>query len=127
MSLFKLKKFTSHSGLFLNWKIDCDALSYKDWKTLAKIISDKYPFKNVYGIPRGGVKLARALQPYIDHSSPFILIVDDVLTTGNSMERMRHQHVDITPIKNIIGVVVFARHKPADWIKPLFTLGKGWN
>ena len=52
-----------------------------------------------------------------------ILICDDVLSTGNSMDARRKEVVE----KNekgttIIGVVVFARGKCPDWITPLFSM-----
>lgn len=45
------------------------------------------------------------------------VIVDDVLTTGESMEEMRLHYSSRT-----IGVVLFARGKCPDWVTPIFSL-----
>ena len=57
---------------------------------MAKIISKKIRFSTVYGIPTGGERLAKALEKYTTENSCF-LIVDDVFTTGNSMEKARKE------------------------------------
>src|SRR5512139_3083284 len=85
MSLFKWGRFTSHSGLDLNWKIDCDAFDDDDWKCLAKLIADRCRFGSVYGIPRGGKKLEEFLYQYRTPEVETRLVVDDVWTTGKSM------------------------------------------
>ena len=58
MSLYDLNEFRSHSGKLLNWKVDCDALTSKDWECLAFIISENVKFNKVIGIPIGGIPLA---------------------------------------------------------------------
>ena len=119
MGLFKLGDFTLHSGGKSFFKIDCDALTDEDWATLARLTYESVPkFKKVIGIPDGGLKLAKALRAYrFPNPENPVLVVDDVLTTGKSMERVR-QSVGA----NCIGVVVFARGECADWITPLFRL-----
>ena len=77
MNLFQLGKFTSHAGNELDWKIECDALTDEDWECLAKMISERTQFGSVYGIPRGGTKLAKALEKYITPKNPVRLVVDD--------------------------------------------------
>ena len=86
--LFVSRNFKSHSGLDLTWKIEMDALSDAEWWTIKKMIMEiTPPFKEVVGIPRGGVKLASLLDEHTtgEKTDP-ILIVDDVLTTGASIE-----------------------------------------
>ena len=119
--IFQQGDFTLHSGGKSFWKINCDALSNGDWATLAKVISKRCHFSGVVGIPSGGLKLAGQLQKYCQAGYP-VLIVDDVLTTGNSMEEARKYYPDA------IGFVVFARGKCPDWVTPLFALAKevGW-
>ena len=78
MNLFQLGNFVSHAGNELEWKIECDALTDDDWECLAKMISEKTVFGTVYGIPRGGTKLANALQKYCDPKVRWRLVVDDV-------------------------------------------------
>lgn len=48
------------------------------------------------------------------------LIVDDVLTTGGSMEIARHNYLVANPGSDVLGAVVFARGPCPDWITPLF-------
>lgn len=111
-NLFIKESFIAHSGVTLPWKIDCDALADKDIETLAYIVARKVSFGSVYGIPRGGERLAKALVAYISNGPH--LIVDDVLTTGGSMEAAKTNESDI-------GVVIFARGVLVpSWVKPIF-------
>ncbi|KKL20362.1 hypothetical protein LCGC14_2456230, partial [marine sediment metagenome] len=48
--------------------------------------------------------------------SSTLLIVDDVLTTGASMEKQRAGRT------NTIGAVIFARGDCPAWVKPLFAM-----
>ena len=115
MGLFRKGKFKSHSGVSLDWKIDCDALSGEDIETLAKVIGENLVFGSVIGIPSGGLRLAKALSRYA-RVGP-VLIVDDVMTTGASMETERKKHI------RPIGVVLFNRSgKDIGWITSMFTL-----
>lgn len=103
-----------NSGKISKWKIECDALSKEDIQTIAFMLSEKLqPFGSVIGIPTGGLKLAIAMEKYITQGP--LLIVDDVLTTGNSMEQMRKE-------ANAIGAVIFARNICPKWIIPLLTI-----
>lgn len=76
-------------------------------------------YGKVIGVPRGGLRLAAALLPYERLGYP-LLIVDDVLTTGISMQEMR----DRFPLEEAIGVVIFARGQCPDWIRPIFTVSE---
>lgn len=51
-----------------------------------------------------------------------LLIVDDVLTTGRSMEDARRANSAYRHMDDVIGAVIFARAKPAPWIKPVFQM-----
>jgi hypothetical protein len=76
------------------------------------------PFGSVVGVPRGGLPLAEVLQPYRARSGP-LLIVDDVCSTGSSMEEVRKQYEQHA----CFGAVVFARGSVVpDWITPLFRM-----
>ncbi len=118
MSLFKSGKFTSHAGIELLWKIECDALTDEDWATLAFMVAEKFRFRTVEGIPTGGLKFAKALSPYLTYTSLIHLIVDDVWTTGKSMRETKQ-------IDNVIGVVAFARGPLTDedreWVMPMWS------
>ncbi len=123
--MFIRKDFVSHSGLNLYFKIECDSLIDEDTQTIAYIIAQKYNFKYIYiyGIPTGGIKLANELKQYCNDQYETILIVDDVLTTGKSMEQAKKEHV-LSSKMNIQGVVIFARSKCPEWIDPIFQLWK---
>lgn len=146
MSLFNIGNFVLHSGVTSDFKVNTDYLSDQDWAALAKIIATRIPpFAWVEGVPRGGLQLAAELEPYctpirhnhitrvieplgicpkcdvVHHKIPAPgLIVDDVLTTGGSMEYARAGR------KNVMGVVIFSRitYEPdSGWIMSLWNFG----
>lgn len=119
MNLFQTGNFKLNSGKTSKFKIECDALSDAEIELFAELISDKVRFKTVVGIPRGGLRLAKALEKYCTTDNTFplptpVLVVDDVLTTGNSMEKY---HTNQTK-----GFVIFARGKCPKWIDALFKM-----
>jgi len=122
MPFFECRRFRSHSGLSLDFKIDCDALLDSDIACLARIIAKKQEFRYVHGIPRGGTRLAKALREYANPDSTNMLIVDDVLTTGKSMEEAKRKY-ESTGLK-IIGWVIFARGRLPNWIHAVFELSE---
>lgn len=112
--LFQRGDFNLHSGVQSWLKIDCDVLTLEDLDTLAYLLTFRLPdFGAVEGVPRGGLRLAAAMEYYISDGP--LLIVDDVLTSGGSMEDHRAG-------RSAIGAVIFARREPASWITPLFQL-----
>lgn len=118
MSLFQQGNFKLHSGSKSWFKIECDFLAPEDWITIARLISAVVEFKEVIGVASGGLKLAETLKLYrtVDDKLP-TLIVDDILTTGKSMEKEK------TRIKGeTIGVVLFARGDCPEWVIPVFTM-----
>lgn len=122
MNLFEKKTWRMHSGAESNFKIECDSLTFFDWDTIAYLIAKYIPFSEVAGVPRGGLKLSRSLKEYRQGSGP-LLIVDDVLTTGKSMERMKDVYLEQYE-NDIVGVVLFARGKCPDWITPIFQMNE---
>ena len=125
-SLFRVGDFTLHSGDKAQWKIDCDALTDSDIEALAKMICEQVrPFTRVMGIPRGGMRLAKALEPFCapPESCAGVLIVDDVLTTGTSMEQARTVRSEAL----VQGAVIFARGECPEWIVPLFQMSPTAN
>ena len=120
--LFVEEDFKSHAGLDLHWKIEMDALDEAEWKCIARMIMEYQtePFQAAIGIPRGGLKLSVYLNDYStqNNNDPY-LIVDDVLTTGGSMEEFKKDYFDK---KKVFGWVVFSRTKPAGWIRSLFQM-----
>jgi hypothetical protein len=123
--LFKAGKFKSHSGLELDWKIDCDALTDEDIECLASIIASRFKFRYVYGIPEGGIRLEKALWQYASVDSSSLLVVDDVLTTGKSMNALKARYN--SGLRKMIGVVIFARGPCPEWVTPIFQLHYGWG
>lgn len=127
MSLFQKKEFISHSGNLLDWKIDCDALSDEDITALAYTISRHFSFKKVVGIPRGGERLAEALEEYENEDYWATLVIDDVMTTGASMEDTRLSLYAENTEKHfsVLGIVIFSRMVAEDcpsWIYPVFQI-----
>jgi orotate phosphoribosyltransferase len=127
MGLFQIGDFTLNSGTKSNYKIECDALDDDDWNCLALLLKERTePFSDVYGIPRGGLKLEQILKPFAtgqfyEHG---ILIVDDVYTTGGSFERFKKELLAPLPwnYPDPQGAVVFARSPVKSWIVPLFRM-----
>lgn len=127
LGLFQTGDFALHSGATSPWKIDCDALTDDDIDTLALLIAEHVgAYEHAIGIPKGGLRLARALnyvtRPSLPCAGP-ILLVDDVLTTGQSMrdayDRVRQQH----PQNAVRGYVIFSRAPASSWITPIFSFG----
>lgn len=127
MTLFRTGNFRLHGGEESFFKIDCDALTNDDLDTLALLVAEDPrigKFFQVEGVPTGGLRFAQALAPYAlskytDVRNPRVLIVDDVLTTGGSMERQRAGR------DHVRGVVIFARGECPDWVTPLFSMSVG--
>lgn len=122
------KEWEMHSGAQSDFKIECDALTDEDLETLAHLISSKFTFFRIVGVPRGGTRLAEKLKPYTTEKGGKLLIVDDVLTTGTSMEQAKHSHHrNLIATDQIVGVVVFARGKCPDWVHPIFDMSEWLN
>jgi orotate phosphoribosyltransferase len=116
-NLFQIGDFTLHSGNTSKFKIECDALVDADWDAIAMWIRTRYRFSEVYGVPTGGTKLADRLKDYTTPNSCF-LIVDDVFSTGVSMQAARDKFGRL----DTLGVVVFSRGQCPQWIQPIFQM-----
>jgi hypothetical protein len=112
--LFQLGEFTLHSGEKTFFKLDCDHLSDDDLECVAYMAWCLLPsFGAVEGVPRGGLRLAEKLKKWI-RGGP-LLVVDDVTTTGASLENHRAG-------RDAIGFVIFSRGFCPSWVTPLFTM-----
>lgn len=129
-NLIQLGDFVLNSGAESKWKLECDRFIEENAEGLAYLIRLLVgPFGSVEGVPRGGLRLAYELARWRSPAGPH-LIVDDVLTTGGSMERARNSYAEnhpgeVAPIvkhTQVIGAVVFARGRCPAWITPLLQL-----
>lgn len=112
--MFEYGDYVLHSGSHSAFRIDCTALTHYDLCALASmVVPTLKPFGQVYGIPRGGIRFADVLQSYSTIGPR--LVVDDVLTTGASMQDEWMQGDQ--------GLVIFTRTSlvPA-WIRPIFSM-----
>jgi hypothetical protein len=106
-----------HSGAPADWKIECDALTDEEIATFAMLIAKRFQFSDVLGIPRGGLRIAAALDQYRIARPTRWLIVDDVLTTGASIAD--HSGSDD------ICVVMFARGPCPAGVHAVFQMWDG--
>lgn len=123
MDLFQSGTFKLAAGSISDFKIECDALSDAEVEALAgQLVARLPPFRwNVYGIPRGGLRIARAMEKYAQGEGGR-LIVDDVYTTGRSFrEFMNGLDMNEAPEGWLFGVF-FARTQPPDFITALFQM-----
>lgn len=127
MNLFQKVRFKMHSGGYSDFKLECDALTKLDYETLAYLVSKNITFGKCYGIPKGGLAFAEALNVYAKASSDVVLIADDVLTTGKSFIEFRQQLINEGVASDKIkGVVVFVRGNNLDFVTPIFTLNQAF-
>jgi orotate phosphoribosyltransferase len=130
MSLFQWGDFTLHSGEKSWWRIDCDSFTDSEIELLAKMIRHRNGAFHQVRYPESHPgsfvhKLSTALQRY---KSDFVgrgfsvLVVDDVLTTGASVEEIKEQAIKEIALEGVEvwGVVIFARGKCPDWVTPIF-------
>lgn len=123
INLFQRGDFTLASGQKATWKIECDALTPSDWAGLAAMAVERIalPFACVLGVPRGGLPFAEALTPYIDRDAGTTLVVDDIWTTGGSMERFINAGRIWRPV---VRVVAFARNPVPPGVIAVFQMGR---
>jgi len=120
-----------HSGSRSQFKIECDSLDDKDIECLAWITSTYLveKFSEVHGVPRGGLRFAKALEKYKSKEGA-ILVVDDVYTTGNSLREFIMNYFienDMHSSPPMKTVVIFSRNVTPEWIIPIFQMRGGLN
>lgn len=122
-NLFQLGDFTLASGIKSKWKIECEGLSWEDWCTLAVMAVEILPsFGDVIGVPRGGLTFAEALRPYVSEGP--MLIVEDVVTSGGSLERFLEENPDLMKGIPPIAIAAFSRGVHLEWIQVLFEVNE---
>lgn len=126
MSIFQWGNFTLHSGDNSWWRIDCDDFTDSEIAIFAKMISEKAGVFQVAICPpshpgSAAPRLVKAINQYANLTSAEAIIVDDVLTTGNSMAKLRMEKLQDTRYK-VKGFVIFARGECPDWVTPIFQL-----
>jgi hypothetical protein len=124
-TLFEAGGFKAHSGKILPFKIECDALSDAEIHLLANLVLGLRPgarYSRIIGVPRGGLRLAESLRLKAGVPDPMApnLIVDDVLTTGRSMDETAKAEC----CGAAMGAVLFARGPCPFWVKPVFSLNE---
>lgn len=120
MSLIRLGKWTLHSGDESTFNLEADQFIEDNLEGLVQLIRTLVgPFSSVEGIPRGGLRLAKALRSFAGLTGPHLL-TDDVLTTGRSMDH--HLHVASATYNRVVGAVVFARGQRPYWVKAIFDM-----
>lgn len=143
MSIFQHGLFTLHSGDHSFWRIDLDELTNTEVGILAALISERVkPFHRVvapsshYGsvVPRLRNLLVSYQEDPRNKDVWRILVIDDVLTTGHSMEMAARKAREETPTDlkgllqgrtvDVVGAVIFARGQCPDWITPVFQLSE---
>lgn len=127
MNLFQLGNFTGAAGQELLWKAECDALCRDDWQCIAAVAAPLLPkFKDVWGVPKGGLLLADALAKYAVKNNVIglpPLIVDDVWTTGKSMCEFTERALGLG-LYDWNGFVLFSRKRDLpDGVKAFWKFG----
>lgn len=125
MSLFQSGYFQLASGQFSTFKVDCDHLTDGDIDTVARMLVHRLPsFYAVEGVPTGGLRLAEAMRQWTVSDAGIFLIVDDVFTSGGSMEKFKAQTTQRYNDPYTKGAVIFDRSIDGtpDWITPLWRL-----
>lgn len=131
-NLLKSGNFTLHSGEKSDWIIDCDALTEDDLAVVARMILRKYSRFSSVGCPpshegSAAIRLKDMLAPLASDIRPKyrLLIVDDVFTTGSSMNDIRAgEKLFREPKLEIVGAVIFARRPTPDWIYSVFQVNE---
>lgn len=115
-SLFEIGSFELANAGHSSFKINADVLTTDDWDALAHLALQIIPpFGSVVPVPTGGIPFAEALAPYTTEGP--MLVVDDVLTTGTSINKVA------APYRDPILLVAFSRMDQRPWLfYSIFTL-----
>ena len=125
--LFQIGDFTLSGGKKSRFKIDCDALSDGEVKLLADLIVLRAkPFHRVMSPGGAATRLQSYISKYANPAADNTLIVDDVLTTGKTIEQQVKQITySLGRVDPHQGFVIFARGPLPSWVKALFRYDEG--
>ncbi len=127
-NLIQIGEFPLHSGGTSYFKLECDKFTQSDWDALAIMAARRWKFSAVYGIPTGGMRLAKAMEKYATFNAKDpMIIVDDVLTSGGSMDQAKAKFPYLDESDKIIGFVAIARGPTLPWVVPFFQVAEGWE
>ncbi len=121
----QIGSFDLHSGASGSiLKFELDKFTQSDWEAIAYLAGRKHRFRQVYGIPTGGQRLADAMRKYATFNSyDPIAIVDDVWTTGGSMRAAKEEY----GAEDVIGIVAIARSQVDPWVDRFLQMTEGWD
>lgn len=134
-SIFQRGDFLLNSGVHSGWKLELDEATDAEMSVFAYMAMQtaRIPlFGSVCPVPKGkseslidnAQRIADAMLPYVVPGINSTLIVDDVYTTGGSINQARLDYNAQHPsIGNTIGFVLWARNPPPSWVRALFTMG----
>ena len=128
--LFEAGEFVPYLGGSVGFGINADALSDESITTIAEFIASRTEFGIVEGLTKHGCRrtgcmLADALEKYAVWEAPFnVLIVDDVLDTGASMEKAKAAQPSQVHPDDVVGWVIFARIEPPPWVNAVFQFNR---
>ena len=136
--MFRSGQFIGTSGRTLFGKIECDDLTKEDYNFIIeqtiRIIQNYRPnyvdFQEALPVPSGGNIFAEKLNNLSPkfrwkNDSNLILIVDDVYTTGKSINKIYNDSLIKYPKEKYeyLGIVIFNRsNNIPSWIQPIFSL-----
>lgn len=138
MGLLNLIPVKSHNDRRLEWDIDTNSLSEDDLKSAAFMLqAHLFPYAEVYSASDSSDAFAAALRIYADKRANSILIAQDVLRTGKSIQNKRVELVESllrddkqmkgldrnqeTHLLKVQGAVLFCRGQVLPrWVSPLF-------
>lgn len=129
--VFQLGAFTFSSGIRSPFKFECDDLSDDEMHAIARVGSHQVcDFGRLVPVPKGksaspidnAKRLAGAMQRYARPDCGVTLIVDDVWTTGGSMEACCADVMHQSAGASTVGFVIYAYQQPASWVTSFLTL-----
>lgn len=120
MGLIRWGKVTLGNGKESNFQISCDGFDDETWDGLARIVADQYNFSKVVGVEPGGIKFAKALEPFVKPEANVVLIVDGVLSSAEDLRREAEKLAHGTLYE---AVVVFSRMSIMPyWVSTVFQI-----